>query len=77
MRATSATSHTMIVASTQVVAPEMRKPSRLRTTLRYGCRRCQWPGSMQAVSRPSTWLSRPNASHEPMLMLSSTISRWS
>ncbi len=34
----------------------------------------QWPGSTQAVSRPSTWLSRPNASHEPRHMLSSTIS---
>jgi hypothetical protein len=33
-------------------------------------------GSLHIVSRPSTWLSRPKASQEPMLMLSSTISSW-
>ena len=33
-------------------------------------------GSLHTVSRPSTWLSRPKASQEPRLMLSSTISRW-
>lgn len=36
----------------------------------------QWLGRVQAVSRPSTWLRRPKASHEPMHMLSSTTSAW-
>lgn len=33
-----------------------------------------WPGSVQAASRPRTWLSLPKASHDPKHIDSSTIS---
>jgi hypothetical protein len=58
------------------VVPVVAEPGRLLVSQTVGSGYAGWPGRVQMVSMPRTWLRRPKAIHDPRHIDSSTISAW-